>query len=241
MILNSTITVGDGTVYFVESRNPAAGESKSGRLNREVYTNQTLVALDLGTGKKLWEKPVDFSGAKRMLYLAYGQNTLTVVGSSEKDYHVWAFDAPARTSPDEPPVVAGDTKLWEQHYPMVRDHHGGALQHPVIVGDTLYSEMRSFDLRTGKQLRTDLPERRGCGTMTAAMNSFFFRHHFHGMWDLKTDQRTQFEGIRSGCWISMIPSGGLVLAPESSSGCSCTHSIQTSVAYVPRSPSPAAK
>lgn len=157
VILNSTITVGDGAVYFVESRNPAAKESKSGRLNREVYTNQTLVALDLSTGKKLWEKPVDFSRVQRMLYLAYGQNALTVVGSSEKDYHVWVFDAPSPKAQDEAaPIVAGDTKLWEQHYPMARDHHGGAIQHPVIVGDILYSEMRAFDLRSGRPLRNEL-------------------------------------------------------------------------------------
>ena len=106
--------------------------------------------------------------------------------------------------------IEGSTKLWEQHHPMARDHHGGAVQHPLIVGDILYSEQRAFDLRTGRQTRDDLPQRRGCGTMAASRNSFFFRNFFHGMWDLKTNQRTQFEGIRGGCWISMIPSGGLV-------------------------------
>lgn len=61
------------------------------------------------------------------------------------------------------------------------------------------------------------------------------------MWDVKTDRRSQFKGIRGGCWISMIPAGGLVLAPESSAGCSCTDSIQTSVAYIPRSSVPEAR
>lgn len=103
------------------------------------------------------------------------------------------------------------------------------------VAEVLYSEKRAFDLRTGRQLRSDLPERRGCGTMAASMNSFFYRNFFHGMWDLKTDQRTEFLGIRGGCWLGMIPSGGLVLAPETSSGCSCAHSIQTSLAYIPKS------
>ena len=48
-------------------------------------------------------------------------------------------------------------------------------------------------------------------------------------------QSTQFEGIRSGCWLGLIPAGGMLLAPETSAGCSCTHSIQTSVGYLPRS------
>jgi outer membrane protein assembly factor BamB len=237
IILNPTITVGDGIVYFIESRNPAARSAKSGRMNREVFRDQALVALDLRTGRKLWEQATDFSAAQRMLYLAYGSRTLVVVGSSEKDYHLWAYDAPAPSpQPETTPtdVMLSGVKLWEQHHPFAREDHGGAIQHPLIVGHVLYSERRAFDLRGGKQLRDDLPERRGCGAMAAAQHSFFYRHHFHGMWDLETDQRTQFLGIRGGCWIGMIPSGGLVLAPETSSGCSCTHSVQTSVAYIPK-------
>ncbi|MCD8533983.1 MAG: hypothetical protein LR011_03990, partial [Verrucomicrobia bacterium] len=114
-----------------------------------------------------------------------------------------------------------------------KGHHSGHLQHPVVIGNTFFSDQRSMNLKTGEILSKDLPERRGCGTMSAAQNSVFFRHHFHGMWDLKTDKRTQFEGIRSGCWLSLIPAGGLLLAPETSAGCSCTHSIQTTVAYIP--------
>ena len=72
------------------------------------------------------------------------------------------------------------------HSPMARADQGGALQHPLIVGEVLYSEKRAFDLRTGRPLRSDLPERRGCGTMAASMNSFFFRRSYHGMWGATT-------------------------------------------------------
>ncbi|MCP5517713.1 MAG: PQQ-binding-like beta-propeller repeat protein [Verrucomicrobiales bacterium] len=236
-VINSTITVADGQVFFVESRNAEAREAASGRLHREPFTEQALVALDLKSGRKLWEQSVDFGSAERMLYLAYGNGTLTAVGGAKDGYHIWAYDVPevpASTDTPDTRVLIGDTKLWEQHYPPARDHHGGFIQHPLIVGDTLYSERRAFDLRTGRQTRDDLPDRRGCGTMAASSHSFFYRHHFHGQWDLDTNERKQFEGIRGGCWLSLIPSGGLVLAPETSAGCSCTHAIQTSVAYAPR-------
>jgi hypothetical protein len=105
----------------------------------------------------------------------------------------------------------------------------------VVIGDTYYSDQWAFDLRTGKELRDDLPERRGCGTMSASNHTMFFRHYSHGMWDLSTNKRSQFEGIRSGCWLSLISAGGMLLAPETSAGCSCTHSIQTSVGFLPRS------
>ncbi len=38
---------------------------------------------------------------------------------------------------------------------------------------------------------------------------------------------------RPGCWINIIPAGGLVLIPEASSGCTCGFSLQTSIAYIP--------
>jgi len=38
---------------------------------------------------------------------------------------------------------------------------------------------------------------------------------------------------RPGCWINTIPAGGLVLIPESSSGCTCGFALQTSLAFVP--------
>ena len=75
----------------------------------------------------------------------------------------------------------------------------------------------------------------GCGVMSASNHSVFSRYEYHGMLDLDTNKRTEFLGVRSGCWLSLIPSGGLLLAPETSAGCSCGHSIQTSLAYVPKS------
>jgi hypothetical protein len=62
----------------------------------------------------------------------------------------------------------------------------------------------------------------------------FYRAHFHGIWDIEANKKSQLQGIRSGCWLGIIPAQGLMLAPESSSGCSCTHSIQTSAAWVPK-------
>jgi len=38
---------------------------------------------------------------------------------------------------------------------------------------------------------------------------------------------------RPGCWINIIPAGGMVLIPEASSGCTCSFPLQTSIAYRP--------
>ena len=233
-VMNSTLTIADDTIYFVESRSTNLVKSATSRIAPAQLTGQHLVALDRVTGKKLWERPVDFSKCENMLYLVHAQGTLVATGSDRnKVYHTYAYDvsSPALRFGTKNPEIP---QLWEESHKAAKDHHGGHLQHPLVVGETFYSDSRAFALRTGKLLRTDLPARRGCGNMAASNHSMFFRHYFHGIWDLETNKKTQLEGIRSGCWLGIIPAQGLMLAPESSSGCSCTHSIQTSAAWIPK-------
>ena len=238
-VLNSTITLGDGMLFFLESRNPEAIAAPFARQSPNVLTDQWLVALDLKTGKRLWQKQHDFSACKFMTYLVYGKNTVVVTGTdASKHFHTFAFNAPSprgnQDNGDDIIGAIGGRLLWSESHKEDKGHHSGHLQHPVVIGDTYYSDQRAFKLNSGELVRKDLPERRGCGVMSAGRNAIFFRHHFHGMWDLASDKRTQFEGIRSGCWLSMIPAGGMLLAPETSAGCSCTHAIQTSIGYIPK-------
>ena len=241
-IINSTITIGNGEIYFLESLNPEAMASTSGRLEPEVLTEVRLVCLDLESGQQQWERVHDFSSCQFMTYMSFSNDTLVVTGADKnKHYHTFAFNTATQEVKgdlNQAPMAAGSL-LWEESHEAGKNHHSGHLQHPVVIGDTFYSDQRAFSLRDGKLLRTDLPERRGCGTMSAALNSIFYRHYYHGQWDLETDKRVQFEGLRSGCWLGMIPAGGLLLAPEASAGCSCANAIQTSVGYVPKHLDPA--
>ena len=220
VIVNSTIAATEDAVYFVESRSVAARIARSGRLAEEIGADHVVIALDLETGERLWERPAELGRAERVLYLSHARETLLLAGSSDR-YHLWAFDA-RRGEP-----------LWKRDVPFQRDHHGGALQHPVIVGSSIYLVETAHDLRTGEVLRSDLPERRGCGVMSASAGSLFYRHHFHTMWDLDSNERTVFPSIRSGCWLGIIPACGVLLAPETSSGCYCADALQISVAFSP--------
>jgi len=274
-VMNSTITVADGVVYFVESRNPDKKHSLSSRVEPADLNNQYLVALDQLNGRKLWERPVDFSKCVNMLYLVHSKGTLVVTGSEDitttindrkktatkKYYRIYAYDvsSPALRFGTEKPEVP---KLWEniqikekyEEAVIKKDrsnvekllieniddnsHHGGHLQHPLVVGEKFYTDNRVFALREGKLLPKELKPRRGCGNMAASNYSMFYRAHSHGYWDMEAKEEKLFKGIRSGCWLGLIPAQGLMLAPESSGGCSCSSghiSIQTSAAWVPRS------
>jgi hypothetical protein len=53
--------------------------------------------------------------------------------------------------------------------------------------------------------------------------------------DVESTEGIQLTGVtRPGCWLNIIPANGLVLVPESSSGCTCAYSIQSSLAFAPR-------
>ncbi|MDG1891188.1 MAG: hypothetical protein P8L18_07745 [Verrucomicrobiota bacterium] len=237
-IINSTITIGKGEIFFLESRHQKAILAETGRVAPELLTDVRLVCLDLESGQPKWERTHDFSACQFTTYMTFSNDTLVVTGADkDKHYHTFAFNTSARIpeqgDQNQTPVAAGSL-LWEESHEAGKNHHSGHLQHPVVIGDVFYSDQRAFSLRDGKLLRTDLPERRGCGTMSAALNSIFYRHYYHGQWDLQTNKRVQFEGLRSGCWLGMIPAGGLLLVPEASAGCSCANAIQTSVGYVPQ-------
>ncbi|MBI1387648.1 MAG: PQQ-binding-like beta-propeller repeat protein [bacterium] len=219
-IINSTICFGDGRMYWVESRAPKALQAEAGRMKSSDLTDRFVFTTDLSTGKPLWERSHDFTEGSWVFYMAYSKDTLVIISTTQR-YQIYAFDA-----------KTGDF-LWDNEYPWYRDHHGGAMQRPVIVGDLVYAEPRIFHLRSGEMLDMMMPERNKCGTITASAHALFYRDSYHGMWDLDKNIRTHFIGVRPGCWLGVIPAGGLMLAPESSAGCYCAHPIQTSMAYVP--------
>ena len=223
VLMNSTITIADKTVYFIESRSPQAAATGSGRMLDAALETTFLVALDEETGRVLWEKPYDFSQCRFVTYLTAGSGVLLVTGTDqERNFHTYVFDA-----------ASGD-ELWQHHAPDQKGHHTGQLAHPTIVGGRVYFNKHTYDLKTGEVLAVTDFNWHGCGVMSASNHTVFSRYEYHGMFDLKSGKRTEFLGIRSGCWLSLIPSGGLLLAPETSAGCSCGHSLQTSIAYVPK-------
>ena len=53
--------------------------------------------------------------------------------------------------------------------------------------------------------------------------------------DVKSTDGIRLTSVtRPGCWLNTIAAGGLILIPESSSGCTCAYPLQTSIAFVPQ-------
>lgn len=238
VIINPTIAVGGGRMYCVESTNPRSRDYADGRVKLDVLLGQgaKLVALDVRTGKPIWQREAPFAALQHIIFLSYAKETVVVTGSKNVQvegkgrvrYDLHAFDA-----------ATGEV-LWQNTQTPIPDHilqggHGEQVQHPAIVGETIYNTGFACHLRTGEAIEGWKWQKSGhCGTLTASAQCAFSRYAQPRMFDLQTGQYTVLsQATRSGCWVNILPAGGLILIPESTAGCICGYPLQTSLALSP--------
>ncbi len=223
VIINSTIAVSDGKVYFVECRNRKILDSQTRRVGApELWQDQHLVALDVDSGARLWEKPIDTHDGVVVFYLAARAGKIAIVSSGGGRYHSYVHD--------------GDTgePLWDAGFGWAKGHHGEHMARPAIVGSSLYVRPLVYDLATGKPGDKRMPSG-GCGTYAASAEAFFYRNGNVTVWDPRKGKVTSWSRLRPDCWLSTIPAAGMLLSPEAGGGCSCGSWMETSVGFIPRS------
>ena len=236
LVLNTTITIADGRVYFIETNSPKALADKLGRMPVKTLFDggdQHLVALDARSGRIIFKQKIDVTYFEEPVYLNYAKEVLLLSGSRLADnivrYHYRAFDA-----------RSGEV-LWDADHgtALNRDGaHGEYNRHPTIIDETVYAWPYAYNLKTGKKIEGWEFDRRGhgCGGVSASAQALFWRGGNPWMYDLGPGGGPQqlTRTTRQGCWINIIPAGGLVLVPESSSGCTCGFALQTSLAFIPQ-------
>ncbi|MBL9168956.1 MAG: PQQ-binding-like beta-propeller repeat protein [Verrucomicrobiales bacterium] len=226
VVINNTIAIGGGRIYFVDCRNPAILNYASGRIDSaNLWRSNSIVALDARTGELLWEKPlaVPVSPYPVVFYLSYAGERL-VLNDSTTQYNVFCYSA------------ADGSQIWKKSHAWNRNHHGGHMYHPVIVGKQVIVEPYVYDLESGAVIRSGLPERGGCTTMSAAAKAVHYINWDYAkgspfIWDLDTQQRREMAGTRSSCFLSLISGEGMVLMPAASAGCACRFPIQSTISY----------
>jgi outer membrane protein assembly factor BamB len=226
IIINSTITIGGSSLYFVESRNWAVKAYPSGRIGlAELWLDQYIVALDKDSGTKLWQQAIDTADGTVVFYMQYADEKL-FIASSDNRYNIYAYDA------------RNGIALWSNNHPWTNNSHSGHMQHPVIVGDTIYLEPNGYDLDTGSLVTSQVGRHAGCATYAGTAGALIYRGASGNiaMWDINSGAVTTWSGIRPSCWLSTIPGGGMVLSPEGSGGCSCNGWLNTSISFIRSEP-----
>ncbi|MDG2030997.1 MAG: PQQ-binding-like beta-propeller repeat protein [Phycisphaerales bacterium] len=240
VIVNSTIAVRDGRIIFLESRADPALEKHDGRVTLEDLQRGPLdlVAIDLKKGRRLWRVPIEGGRFKHSVFVAMGPEQVALVGCTNdverNRYHVAAHDP------------ATGRELWRADHANNRagtgGDHGEQVHHPVLLDGILIAEPHAYDLVTGEEVNPSggndfyLKSRSGCGTISASYNCLFFRDGNPAVLELTSGSGTPeklTQASRQGCWVNVIPAQGMALIPESSSGCVCGYSLQTSIGLVP--------
>jgi len=233
LIMNTTIAVGGGRMCFLQTHSPKALADKRSRMPvKELFDGgeQYLVALDTQTGQVIYKKKLDVSNFEEPVYLNCAKDILLLSGSKlvgdSVRYYYYAFDAQTgeiRWSTDHDSGLPTDGA------------HGEYNRHPTIVSNTVFAWPYAYDLRTGTRVPDWKFDRQGhgCGGVSASAKCLFWRGGNPWMYDLGPNGGpTRLNSVtRPGCWINIIPAGGLVLIPEASSGCTCGFALQTSIAY----------
>ena len=223
-IINSTISVCENRVHFVECRNTAILKDPKRRLKgTDFWADQFLVALDTQSGKLLWERPLDTEDGTVSFYMQCAPGTLLITASNTA-YHLYAFD-PKTGEP-----------IWNRSNSWYDNHHSGHLQHPVIAGNTIYLQPNGYDLRTGEVTTSKLGIREGCHTYVGAGEALIYRGESRqiAMWDRKEETVSSWPRLRPSCWLSTIPASGMLLLPEAGGGCSCGGWMETSIGFLPQ-------
>ena len=224
LIVNSTITVDDGRIIFVESNSKLLKMSKKRQRSwNSMKKSVSVVCLNLKDGTKLWESDVSIGNSTTMLNAAAAEGYYTLSGTGGSKVSITAYDS-----------IKGK-KLWSGSNSWAKNNHGGHMSMPVIVDGRVYIRPAYFDLKTGKKLGSDQPvQAGGCSSYVATSETIIFRSGDVCLWDPLDEKKiTRWNRLRQDCWLSIIPSDGMILAPEGGGGCSCGHWLETSVGFLP--------
>jgi len=228
VIINSTITIGGNRIYFVESRNSTVENYSSGRVGlSELWSSQYLVALNLDTGAKVWEKSINTEDGIDVFYMQYTDEKLFITASRDK-YYIYAYNA------------ANGNSIWSANHAWHHSDHSGHQQHPVIVGNKFYLVPNSYNINTGALTSNDIGVHNKCGTYSACNSVVLYRGDASVnmvMQDISSGgggSASSWKWLRDSCWLSIIFGGQMILVPEGAGGCSCNGWINTSLGFAPK-------
>ncbi|MEO2164402.1 MAG: PQQ-binding-like beta-propeller repeat protein [bacterium] len=221
-ILDATLTIADGCIWFVEARHPDL-DPASGRLDgADLWSDLALVCLDVFSGELLWQREAKPMAGTVAFYLAHTDGHLVLLSSSGGHSALYAFDADT-----------GESR-WRNKYAWEADHHGKHLSRPALVGGKVYARPGVFDLETGEILDMAFPEGHQCGSYAATSNTLILRAGDLCVWDTEEGGSSTWSRLRPDCWISTIPGNGMLLSPEGGGGCSCGSWIEASMGFLPQ-------
>ncbi len=208
-----------------------------------------LVVLDAGSGQLLWERPLNCTDitlddlvvqgrggvacmVKDTVLVVHGTGSL---GHPHREFLQGEFARRAIYALD----AATGQLLW--------GGRKGYRKRPIIVGDFVYAEPFAWELKTGRVKTIPNPLSGqpqpldfhrgyiGCGHLLGSGAALFGARGGIAYCNLDSPCGfSPFAGMHLACGLGAVAAGGIFVAPEGRSGCTCDTPIYTSIALYPR-------
>ncbi|OQA11145.1 MAG: Di-glucose binding within endoplasmic reticulum [Firmicutes bacterium ADurb.Bin373] len=221
--------ISNGKVLYCLDKLPPALEKRLQRRGKQPPLDYRMLALDLETGRVLWEKNTGVFGS----WLSY---------SAEHDRLLQATRPSRDMIIDEPGdrmavyVASTGALVWDRR---IKYNNPPILFHDrIITDDAAYSlatgdRKLSDDPLTGEPMPWTYSRGYGCNYNIASEYLLSFRSAAAGFYDLFSEGGTgNLGGFKSGCTSNLIAAGGVLNAPDYTRTCQCSYQNQTSLAFI---------
>lgn len=234
-IPNPTICADSDAVYFIESSDAVSLADTDGSVGiDQVCTagQASLVKVMRSDGSVAWRKQYDWP-FEHVIYLSVSNGVVLASGcydgSQNFMYDFFAYD------------TANGNEIWNEASdsgiavdPTV--DHGEQNKHAMIVGTTIHHKHGGYDLLTGASAGFPFTTS-NCADYSASDTHFFSRRSNRAsIYSMSGggDSTVIDADVRPGCYISIIPAGGMILLPAYSTGCTCDFSMETTFGWQPQ-------
>lgn len=188
-----------------------------------------LKALDLETGKQVWNASTDMV----VTWLSYSaehdvlitSNRSGIAGRTGKNgKELWQKTAEGKGFRGHPESYWDKVILWNDR---VIDQRGPGLAYDIRTG----KPTQRANPITGKSIDWEFTKSgHHCNYAIANPHMLTFRAASAGFCDIESTNTARLEGYRSGCRNSLIPANGVLNSPNFAHGCVCGYSLFTSLA-----------
>ena len=229
---HNAIAAANGKLYVLDRLSDGARSRLERRGQYEALPPARLLALDIFTGKMLWERSDALFGT----WLAYAkEHDLLLQSGRPATNHRQRI--PDEASDRMAVYDAGDgTLIWDRDISYTNP--------PMLHDEYIYVHGQAFDLFTGEKKtgRHPLtgepmtafryPASSNCAQIISSQQMTAFRRGTAAFSDLSYGMTASLGGFRAGCTPNLVPAGGVLNAPDYTRTCICSYQMQTSLALV---------
>ncbi|MCA9017066.1 MAG: hypothetical protein KDA77_17170, partial [Planctomycetaceae bacterium] len=195
-----------------------------------------IKAIDVQTGKLLWEHQTDVVGTwlsysdKKDVMLVTNRDGISAFRGKDGS-ELWKKYSTGQGFRGHPETLWDKVIIWNDR---ILDQRGPGKSYDLETGEPI---LRTNPI-TGKPIPWEFTkEGHHCNYAIASPHLMTFRASSAGFCDIDSTNTSRLEGFRTGCRNSLVPANGVLNSPNMAHGCSCGYSLFTSLAltHVPES------